>query len=261
MIVRLRDGDESAPLFLFPGTGADPRELSSLAQSIRSRRAMLGVELLDPAAHDHGPVTVASIAEACVREIRTVQNNGPYCLAGYSFGGLVAIEVARLLRDAGHHISLLALIDTIPDPRSWPRGMFLMAQARRASWHAQRIARLRASDAIREVSYRLRRLRSRFRSRRDPVGQAQISPEVALKSPQNQCEAALRCYVPAHYSGTLTVFSAEDEEFACDPARLWRLFADTVEQRSIPGSHLGIVRDMNAISRLAAALENYLHDV
>jgi len=47
MIIRLRNGDESVPLFLFPGAGADARELSALGLSIRSPGAMLGVRPLD----------------------------------------------------------------------------------------------------------------------------------------------------------------------------------------------------------------------
>ena len=117
MIIRLRDGDESAPLFLFPGAAGDARELSALASSMCSSRPMLGVELLTSGSRNTIPSTVASIADACFREIRAVQQHSPYCLAGYSFGGLVAIEVARLLKNSAQEVGLLALIDTIYDHR------------------------------------------------------------------------------------------------------------------------------------------------
>ena len=76
MIIRLRDGDESAPLFLFPGGAADARELSALASSMRSTRPMLAVELLTSGTRDTNPLTVASIADACFREISAVQQHG-----------------------------------------------------------------------------------------------------------------------------------------------------------------------------------------
>lgn len=46
-----------------------------------------------------------------VRAIREIQPQGPYRIAGYSFGGLVAVEIARQLREAGQEIELLFLLD------------------------------------------------------------------------------------------------------------------------------------------------------
>jgi len=42
-----------------------------------------------------------------------VQPHGPYCLAGYSFGGFVAFEMAQQLHAAGETVALLGLLDTI----------------------------------------------------------------------------------------------------------------------------------------------------
>src|SRR5205823_472140 len=36
---------------------------------------------------------------------------GPYCLGGFSFGGLVAFEMARQLVDRGRRVALLAVLD------------------------------------------------------------------------------------------------------------------------------------------------------
>jgi acyl-CoA synthetase (AMP-forming)/AMP-acid ligase II/thioesterase domain-containing protein len=54
----------------------------------------------------------SSIVDAAVRQISVVNDTDTYLLAGYSFGGLVAFEVARYLIDAGRRVDLLALIDT-----------------------------------------------------------------------------------------------------------------------------------------------------
>ncbi len=42
-----------------------------------------------------------------------MQPHGPYCLAGYSFGGFVVFEMAQQLHAAGETVSLLGLLDTI----------------------------------------------------------------------------------------------------------------------------------------------------
>jgi acyl transferase domain-containing protein len=46
--------------------------------------------------------------------IRRVQPQGPYFLGGYSFGGLVMLEIARRLKAAGETILHLVMIDTFP---------------------------------------------------------------------------------------------------------------------------------------------------
>jgi thioesterase domain-containing protein len=262
MIIRLRNGDESAPLFLFPGAGAHARELSGLATSMDSPRAMLGMDFATFSAGDNEPLTVTSIADACVCEVRTVQQHGPYCLVGYSFGGLVAVEVARALRNAGQKIGLLAIIDTLPDHRNWPRSLFFLSQARRACWHLQRIGRLPARDAIKEFNLRLCSLGLRLRARRGSLASSGTSSCTAFtNSPQARCLAAMKCYAPAYYPGKIIIFSAEDEDFGCDTADLWHRFADRVEQRMIPGSHVGIVRNRDSVSSLASALDACLHNV
>jgi amino acid adenylation domain-containing protein len=54
---------------------------------------------------------VESIAAYYLREIRTVQANGPYFLGGYSFGAIVAFEVAQQMTRGGEEVALLVLLD------------------------------------------------------------------------------------------------------------------------------------------------------
>ncbi|MCL4265806.1 MAG: amino acid adenylation domain-containing protein [Anaerolineae bacterium] len=60
----------------------------------------------------HPPFThIPDLAAHYVAAMRTVQPEGPYYLGGYSFGGLVAYEVARQLRTQGEEVALLAILD------------------------------------------------------------------------------------------------------------------------------------------------------
>ncbi|HEX2229413.1 MAG TPA: amino acid adenylation domain-containing protein, partial [Candidatus Binatia bacterium] len=54
--------------------------------------------------------TVKQMAAHYLSEIRSVQPLGPYHLGGYCFGGLVAFEIAQILRKQGQSVSLLALL-------------------------------------------------------------------------------------------------------------------------------------------------------
>ncbi|QOC90132.1 non-ribosomal peptide synthetase [Micromonospora craniellae] len=64
-----------------------------------------------------GPLAARSLAETAqeyVRQIRAVRPHGPYALAGWSVGGVLAHAVAVELRAAGESVSVLALLDAYP---------------------------------------------------------------------------------------------------------------------------------------------------
>src|SRR5579864_8713298 len=45
-------------------------------------------------------------------EIRTLQPEGPYFIGGFCYGGLLALEVAHQLTDAGEKVALVAMLQT-----------------------------------------------------------------------------------------------------------------------------------------------------
>ncbi len=47
-----------------------------------------------------------------IKAIQTVQPEGPYQIGGWSFGGVVAYEIAQQLHQQGHEVSLLAMLDS-----------------------------------------------------------------------------------------------------------------------------------------------------
>ncbi|MBD2813749.1 amino acid adenylation domain-containing protein [Xenorhabdus sp. Flor] len=55
---------------------------------------------------------VAALAADYINQIRIFQPKGPYALAGWSFGGLVAYEMAHQLRATGENVSHCILIDS-----------------------------------------------------------------------------------------------------------------------------------------------------
>jgi thioesterase domain-containing protein len=57
--------------------------------------------------------SIEDMAAQYVAAIRTVEPVGPYRLAGYSGGGVIALEMARQLRRDGAEVALLAMIDTL----------------------------------------------------------------------------------------------------------------------------------------------------
>ncbi len=62
--------------------------------------------------------TLSELARAFVREIRTVQPDGPYRVAGYSLGGLIAFEIAQQLRASAQTVELLFMLDPLQPLRA-----------------------------------------------------------------------------------------------------------------------------------------------
>jgi thioesterase domain-containing protein/acyl carrier protein len=58
--------------------------------------------------------SLEEMANDYVQEMLQFQPSGPRCLLGYSFGGMVAYEIARNLLTNGHDVSFLGLVDTGP---------------------------------------------------------------------------------------------------------------------------------------------------
>jgi amino acid adenylation domain-containing protein len=100
------------PLFLFPGAGGYSfiyRDLPALLgedQPVYTLQA-IGAEDESQALG----LSIEDMAQIYVREILGARPNGPYVLAGYSFGVLVAYEVARQLHALGHSVPLLISLD------------------------------------------------------------------------------------------------------------------------------------------------------
>jgi thioesterase domain-containing protein len=106
------------------------------------------------------PIEVAGVALAMPRIaarylelLRSSAPRGPYAIAGYSFGGLIAYEMAQQLRARGEEVVLLALFDSVL-PRARPRPTL----EERVSAH---LDRLRESPG-RFASHLLRQARRRI---------------------------------------------------------------------------------------------------
>ncbi|MGW3687088.1 amino acid adenylation domain-containing protein [Streptomyces sp. NPDC005125] len=114
-VLTLRAGDSRPALFcLHYGLGL-AWSYATLMPGLAPGRAVYGLQ--SPALSDFGaplPQTVAAIADQYLTRIRAVQPEGPYALLGYSFGGLLAVEIAARLRAQGQEVVLTAVLDFVP---------------------------------------------------------------------------------------------------------------------------------------------------
>jgi amino acid adenylation domain-containing protein len=153
-LVQLQAGHGQPALFLVGVAGGEVLPYRELVENLDSEMPVFG--LLVPGVDRVTPTlaTVEDLAAHYVTEIRRVQPHGPYRLGGFCLSGLVAYEMARLLRAEGEDLDLLALIDAYPQrPRRQSRG-----ELERSKFRVFRKAPLRekqtwVTDRLRGATY------------------------------------------------------------------------------------------------------------
>ena len=193
------------------------------------------------------------MAAESVGLIRSEQPHGPYRLIGYSFGGLLALESARVLGDAGEVVAFVGLVDSFFDQRYWPRGLFVAATVRRAAVHARGLLGQAPGRALRELVGRSVRLARRLRSRHQPSDVDTTSGPVSV---QEANIAVMARWRPRVHDGPVTLFAATESDFGCDLADLWRPWLTRrLDVRRVWGDHLALTQTTAGQDRLAQGRE------
>jgi amino acid adenylation domain-containing protein len=112
VLLPLRTQGEGLPLFcVHPGGGAG-WVYSGLVSRLGSQRPVYALQARGLDGTQPMARTVTEMAADYRGQIRLVQPQGPYHLLGWSFGGVVAHEIATQLRRDGDEVALLAMMDS-----------------------------------------------------------------------------------------------------------------------------------------------------
>ena len=96
-LVALKAGEDLPPVFFIHGLGGSIAELFPMARRMTYPGAVIGIQASGLAGKASPHASVERMAAEYLREVKAYQPEGPYYLCGYSFGGLVAFEMARQL--------------------------------------------------------------------------------------------------------------------------------------------------------------------
>lgn len=242
------DGD-LPPLCAIHGGDGGILFYRQLAERLPKERPFFAIE--SPALGSDDRIEVAPIEETAARYIeilRAGQAQGPYLLAGYSYGGVVAYEMARQLVDAGEEVPFLALFDTV-NPAIELRP-YALSQRVSVYWNAQ-------SEA--PLGERILRLAGRFKDGvethlRVKAESAAAKGEAAAAHTERRAvqlreahEAAMDAYRPSQFRGTLHLFraSAVNDKFEIPDDYGWSDQVDELRIVEVPGEHLTLFEDGN----------------
>ncbi|WP_341809661.1 amino acid adenylation domain-containing protein [Xanthomonas oryzae pv. oryzicola] len=109
-VVAVRMDGDKRPLFLVHDFSGLDLYFSPLGQHIAADVPVYGLSAVALGAPQ--PHTVQELAARLLRHLRAVQPHGPYRVAGWSFGGLLAYEIATQLLAADELVEFVGLIDT-----------------------------------------------------------------------------------------------------------------------------------------------------
>ena len=101
------------PLFCIHDVSGDLLFYRNLIEHLAVDRSCYGLQPRGLDGKQAPTATIPAMATDYLNQILKVQPVGPYYLVGFSFGGLIAFEIARQLHALGHETALLAILDTI----------------------------------------------------------------------------------------------------------------------------------------------------
>jgi thioesterase domain-containing protein len=240
----LRSGGDLPPLFCVTGGGGLAVGFVPLVRHLHPDRPVYGLQ--NPAMLGNGlpDWSVRALARRYLKEVRKVQPEGPYFLAGHSFGGMVAFEMSQQLERVGQKVALLVLIDTL---------RFSVGDTVRDAAFSGSGAPIRSSR-----SYARRLLRSAKMVWR--TSRAGFRPEPGSSQYWlffEHSRTLLQRYKPRPWGGQTVVFVAKGSEESGDAFDWTGLLTGPSETRYCPGEHLTIYREPYA-QGFASELEDVL---
>jgi nonribosomal peptide synthetase DhbF len=232
------------PLFCIHHAGGFSWPYSRLLRHIPPENPIYGVQARNLMQREALPESVHDMASDYLSLIRAVQPEGPYNLLGWSFGGLVAHEIATRLQDEGEEVAILALLDSYPRVTS-PDGIA-------NSPDSEVLYAGVADNSIRNMLDLLRReghVHSELTEEQYAAIMAVFENNVRL----------MRNYAPRRYNGDVSLFVATEGE-PPPPNDIWKPFvAGRIKVHQIACAHDNMMDPLPAAKIgevLAAELEN-----
>lgn len=247
-VVPLRRGGKGTPLYCIGGLYL----YRHLANHILDRDVFGVFIQVEEQAYRHAMgeqpeekhLTVEQMVDLYLGQLRKVRPEGPYCLAGISFGGVLAYEMARRLRQLGEEVLFLGLFDPVL----------------KSAVRTRKLARL-----LHIGKRALTRPTSILEKLKGPEIMGKFEPEVAdlVRARQRLYMEAVANFEPGTFDGELHLFRAKNNYppyIKVDPLLGWKGSASkNIEVFDLEGEHLEILEEP-LVQDLADILNKNLPD-
>ncbi|NET87243.1 MAG: amino acid adenylation domain-containing protein [Kamptonema sp. SIO1D9] len=254
-LVNLQTQGSKPPLFCVHPIGGSVFGYEELARQLAPERPFYGLQAPGLAEHQQPYTSIPDLATYYLKAIRSVQPCSPYYLAGHSFGGLVAFEMAQQLFAQGEVVALLAILDTpAPIGRKVPEpiddALWLVRRAQVLERFFGKTLSLTYADLQQKTP------EAQIKDFCNKLREAELLPPDAgepmirrILQVQKASHQALLDYVPQIYPGKITLLQAAEvvasdtrgiyAESFNQPALGWNcLTREVVSVHSVPGNHI-----------------------
>lgn len=111
-LVPIKPTGNKMPLYIVHGAGLNVLLFNTLASGMDADQPVYGLQAKGLNGIDEPLKNIVDIAAHYNASIMAQNPNGPYALAGYSFGGIIAFEMAKQFQAMGKQVKMLAMFDT-----------------------------------------------------------------------------------------------------------------------------------------------------
>ncbi len=264
VLVPIRENGEKPPLFCVHGVGGHILPFLLLAQFLGEDIPVYGLQSKGVQDRTEADNTIEGMAAAYIKEVQSVQPTGPYFIAGFSFGGFVAYEMARQLQADGQPVGLVAILDT--HAGAAPRFMTGLTGRQKVSY--------KTKSFLEKIRFQVQNLKQKSpgeivlhlrRREAAPDVREAIMGDVADEQVPDYMMAiiqanarALHTYQPGRFPGKITLFRSIDHGKGVYYG--WgELATGGVEVFDVPGNHRGILQEPNVrilAEKLRACIAN-----
>lgn len=272
ILVPLQPRGSKPPLYLVHPFAGLVTCFAPLARSLGSDQPVIGIQApyyLADLDVDFEFESLEERASGYIDAIQKQQPEGPYYIAGWSYGGQVAFAMAQALTRAGQEVAFLGMIDAYAfkylKPTSADESVVLLEAIRELDGAA--------GPCLDEISAQIRTLPDEVRLRtavdrlcaegRLPRGLS-FDDVKKLVRRSRQRNACVERYKPDKYSGRIDLFRAQElapeltapSVLNVDSSHGWAELTDqTVEIHAVPGDHHTLVLEPHALQLAAAMTE------
>jgi thioesterase domain-containing protein len=265
-LVPIQASGRKPPFFCVHGQLGNVLNFRYLAHHLGSDRPFYGLQAQGLDGKQAPYFRVEDMAAHYIREIRTIQPEGPYFLGGNSMGGTVAFEMAQQLHKQGQKVAALVMFDT------FGRGCFPRLSFRQQHYLAYLLRLGVSKSVLNEVNELLQRKRQEiicklYLSLGHPLPHHLQRAFVAEANMQ-----AKKGYVPQVYPGRITLFRASEPSvftqlylprpedwYNRDPLHGWGNLAEGgLDLHDVPGDHFSLFEEPHVqvlAERLNACLD------
>jgi amino acid adenylation domain-containing protein len=247
-LVRIQPRGSRPPLFMVHPGGGGVLCYADLARALGEDQPLYGLQA--PGLDGERPPLdrIGEMADLYLNALREAQPEGPWHLGGWSFGGLVAYEMASRLGDQAGLVAILDVPAWEDEDFADETELLLRGLDGELPLSADELRGLDTRAQVALVLERMPDLPPDFDERR----------AVALVEVFKANLRAARTWEPRPYAGKVTVFrAAGSHRLGPDGTGGWGAFAAAVEVVTVPGDHHSLVRPPH-VEALADALREVL---